>query len=1313
MAQFNEDAYKKTFEALKGKLKAEATPETQRLTAPVAPTAASTGADVSQHGRGSSIGGSRISVLGGDTSGERITGEGPNTGTLKSAGRSFALGAEYTLSGLAQPLEGAADYVSSLFWRGVQGATSLGGLAPNPVSEYAKKAASDVLENDLVGAWRQSIQERYQPTKAEQTVGNVMSTVSSILPSVGLSVVTGNPLVGLSAMGVSAAGSSATEAKKEGASVGQALGYGAASGMLETVIESIAGGIPGFGKGVIGKAVKKVMSSPIASKIIDIAGEGGEEALSTILTPYLKRAFYDQDAPNATKEEIIEDAIMGAVASAILQGGITLPAYIDARRSGNVNVQTDTQATAQQQTAEQQKVAPTTEATTPASPASQQTMQTQQTVQAQPQTTQETAAVPPTTKQTVSEPVVNTQAQDAAVEAETVPQGVGAAEAGFGRAARLVEKYGAIPPGENPATDRIVRVPRQTTDTDRVSRGVRTFMEARATPVDVAQALEDAAVEGKMSYIPLPNSEVVQRAKTTLANKGFQEALRDWTADVRADKASADLTALGLVLYNQAVADGDYKTAVSIAVDVVQTARRSGQAVQAMRILKSLTPQGKVLALERVVQQLNEGLSQRRRPTQVKLNQTLVEEFLQAETDKARDAVLDKIYQDIADQIPPTIMDKFIALRYLNMLGNLKTQGRNILGNIALQPLRIGKDRIGALIEILVDRIDKARGGPGIQRTKSFVYNPQLFAEAAKDYVNVRQEAMGEAKYSSVRSIANAEIEARRRIFRLGVLEAYRKATNYAMEIGDVGFNLFTYADALAGYLNANGVTVEQMRNGTVNQEVLDAGRAYAIKEAQKATYRDHNAFSDAIQNMRFKNADTGVKKAINTMSEGVLPFRRTPANVAVRAVEYSPLGFVKAAYEAKKTGNASFVIDSVASAMTGSMLFALGAYLFSRGMVSGKRDKNDKQAAFDDLTGNQQYALYLPDGTNITLEWVAPAAMPFFMGVEFAKAGLENGYQFKDVWDAMLSISDPLLEMSMLQGVNDAIKSVSYDDRPLPSLALNALANYFIQGATSTLGGQIERSLEGTRMTTYVDKNSPLPEGVQYILGKASAKTPGWDFQQIPYIDAWGRTEQNAGVVENLLSPAYIDKAEKDDVEKELQRLYEATGNSAVLPSRADKSITVDKKTINLTAKQYVAFATTKGQTAYKTISAITDSPQYQALSDSEKTDIIAKAYTYALQIAKAEVSDYEPDKWVKNASEMSDEDRINYIFAHTFNGKATSDRDADNKVVTSAHEKVFAYIDGFNISAKEKTELALKLGYSQKTIDKDAPWNTNPWLK
>ena len=253
-------------------------------------------------------------------------------------------GSERTAGGLLGAVEKPIDAIGSGFWNAVGTITSFNNQQPNAISDYAFRQADAFLEDDVTGRYKQSVEERYKPTAAHRKLGDLSETVAAMLPSIAAASATGGTSalgttapklagadLGRTLMGLQAAGGAATEAKKEGASTGAALLYGATSGLLETTIESVAGGIPGLGTGKATELVSKVVSNPVVRRLVDAAGEGGEEALSTIITPYIKRAIYDPEAENATLDEIAQSAVMGMLASGVLQAGVEIPAAISNR----------------------------------------------------------------------------------------------------------------------------------------------------------------------------------------------------------------------------------------------------------------------------------------------------------------------------------------------------------------------------------------------------------------------------------------------------------------------------------------------------------------------------------------------------------------------------------------------------------------------------------------------------------------------------------------------------------------------------------------------------------------------------------------------------------------------------------------------------------------------------------------------------------------------------------------------------------------------------------------------------------------------
>lgn len=1365
--------------------------------------------------------------------------------------------------------EGVTDFIGSGFYKGVQGISSLGGLAPNPVSEWAGRNADAFLNNSITQDLEQKLAEKYNPSQGAQNVTGIGQTVVQMLPGIGASKVVSAAGKGLNAaqalsrgenvgralFGLQAAGNAASQAKAEGATSGQALAFGAASGALETAIEGIAGGIPGLGGGKVEQIAEAVKASPLVSRALDIAGEGGEEALSTVLTPYLQRAIYDPDAPNATPEEIAQSAIMGAVAAGVLQGGLELPGAISNAAS---DIRTTRRAIGSKEDIAQRATAniqagqnmaryssgnplavtlPTVEESKsglflPGSPAYQQAdnrMPGEQVIRAElPGAGQKNADVEPLVsidnirryqsaidgvfmgtlptgadivlgqtpsilaeygapaldlhmRQSVARkiaypsgymggkhnlglsalknlpyqladpiaiienpqsnsrglaskivftewndlggkpviipihlnaqgaidvqndvasafgadyiqriignngenvlytknnediyqllskgrPVPQAMADDVLVRNSIPPAGqdvnlqqgdrgetqdtpregpgpafetgpessVGAARKGFDPWSEFQgTKSEFFPEGANAA--RPVDVPTTDPQGRPIRKTASTAMGAKAIPDEAVGDIQNMVLRGELSYDRVSDRASIDRAVKTIEMKGYQRALEEFSTQVRKGLVSKDIATLGQQLLVNAANAGDGKATAELLSLYAQMETTAGQAVQAASILRKLAPSDQLYAAQRVVIELEKAIQKNYKDLEITIDPALIEEFNQQTDQTGRDAVLDKIKDNVAAQVPATWQDKWNAWRYMAMLFNPRTHIRNVVGNVGFQPLRWTKDRVAAAIEA---GVSKASGGK-LERTKSFTANPALYKAAWADWTNV-QDVLSGNKYDDIRS----DINSRRRIFKTLPLEAARKGNSAALEFEDAIFKRITYADALAGYLQANGVTAEQMQNNTVDAQLLSRARDYAGKEALKATYQDRNAVSDFVTT-RYQGKG---RKLVNSAIDAVLPFRRTPANILVRGLEYSPAGLAKAlSYDLVKVKKGEMTgaeaIDHIAAGLTGSGLMALGAYLFAQGIVTSGGGDDEGQDTINDLTGVQNYALNLPGGGNVTLDWLAPEALPFFMGVELMDSMGQGGNTAESISTALKSISDPMLELSMLQSLNDVIDSVSFSENKLGALVSSALVSYFTQ-PIPTFGGQIERSAEDVRMTTYTDKNLRLPTDIQYAIGRASARIPGWDYQQVPYIDAWGREEKSGTLpmraMDNFLNPAYTSSMQVTDVDKEIQRLYNQTGDGGVVPDRPQKYITVDGERVDLTGEQYVEYATKRGQTQFKLLEELLDSSLYRSLGDEEKTQAVSSVYNYADMLGKAAVSDYQPEDWVAEAQNAKKE--------------------------------------------------------------------------
>lgn len=810
---------------------------------------------------------------------------------------------------------------------------------------------------------------------------------------------------------------------------------------------------------------------------------------------------------------------------------------------------------------------------------------------------------------------------------------------------RMQEQYGTIPAGENPV--RVAEIPGRTDANNRVSKTVGTAIEAKVTTDEAAKKIQEKTTQGDFSYLPITDESAKQRAADTIKRKGWNDALSDWRVGMsKTGFPGKDMVTLGFELYNNAVNSGDTKTAVQILTDITNTVRNSAQVVQAVRILKQLSPENRLYAIQRQLDSLQEELNNRYgdKAPQIDMNSTLAENYRNAQGAENIRVAEEALFRDIAAKLPNTFADKWNSWRYLSMLGNVRTHVRNILGNIGFVPVRATKDLIASGIEAGVNSISK----DGISRTKGVLLatnkaDRALYKAGLSDFA-AAEELIGSPNVKSQDSISKIEqmrpaFGGDKAIWR--ALSKVAEANGNALSMEDTLFKKVTYASAFGGYLKSNGITAQMLQNGEVTDSFMDDARAYAFNEALKATYNDFNDFSNFVANIgNLRHSGNTVAKAAGFLVEGVLPFKRTPANIVARSVEYSPIGMVNGIKQSlvdvhRGKVTAAEAIDNVASGLTGTLLLGLGALLANMGVVSGGDDEDDKQKKFDQLRGKQSYAINAFGGS-YTIDWLAPEVIPMFVGVElYNRVNSDGSLQFKDLLDSISRVSNPLLEMSCMSSLNDLLDSISYSDNKLYSVFSQAAANHILQ-ALPTVFGQLERMGETEREQTYIDNSSQLPKDLQYTIAKAANKIPGVEFEQIPYIDAYGRRQESGSlgtrIFSNGFSPGYLGSDKSAPWDDELQRLYDL-GYSSVLPSAAAKKIG-DR---DLTADEYVRYATFTGQEKYRLLGEVTSSEYFQQSSDADREEIIKGVYSY-VNAAGSKLIDADRDiaAWTEKAMNM-----------------------------------------------------------------------------
>lgn len=1082
--------------------------------------------------------------------------------------------------------------------------------------------------------------------------------------AVGMSPTVG---AGLAAMG--SFNQTLADASAKGATPAEAVAMATASAGIEALTEKIPldelfkvanSGSKSFGKVLLnvmkqmGIEVLEEEASLIATTLAEAAILRGKSSYNQqIMGAVLDGVPFEQAkamADNAILEEAKQTAIVSAVSGFMGATGAEYNAY---RYSGNVDNQQEQnaapQATEATQTAQQEEQTQTQDNVEQPAQTEQEQPQTVQAPEKTPQNKAMDSTVETITgkKQEVAEP--STQQMDTFEQSTEGGQikGTGAAEANFsGKAAyQDLLQEGNVQP-DRPGDVRPMEVPKTDGNGKRVTEFAANAYGAEVTTDDMANTIESLIQDGELGFDVRTNRESLDNAAAAIKKRGAAATRKQLTNRIDRKKIQDGDIEQGILLYAKYAEKGDIDNASEMLVDLAQMANITGRNLQMFKLLRRMTVEGQVMTLEKEVRRTVESLV---RSGQVKKDyeptfdpdlmsgyRKALEELRAAKTPEAQEAAKQKaketqdaIYAVEAAKMPATIKAKWDAWRYMAMLGNVKTQVRNIAGNIMFKPYKEVKDTAAALFE---------KALPKDRRTKALVHDPALLKWAKSDAGS--EDVQNALKYTAKLGddVTSQKISEQRQIFDNKVLDNVRKFVEKVPQAGDMLFKNDYYARSLAGFLKARGYTAAQIQNGQIDNAVLTEARTYAIDEAMKATFNDSNAFSDAISSIGRGGQDNPWKKALNVAAEGILPFRRTPANIVVRFAEYSPAGIAKGMWDMAthvRNGDmsAAAAIDQIAAGLTGTGMMALG-YMMAAGMngvkLTGSGTEEDEKRQ-----GHQDYALeFAYDGQEYSyrIDWAAPANLPLFVGANIYNAMQNAGAdpdvsKFTSIIRGMGTAFEPMLALSCLSSFNDLVEGIRYaqEGEAVYNMAANVATSYFTQGIPALLRQGYQATQE-TKQTTFANDADPTIRDLQ----KTAANIPFvGDKFQTEKVNAWGETEDQGDWMTRtfnaFVNPGSVKEIDNGPLEQEMNRLNDAQTEN-VTPPTATKTLSYTDKqgnahnNVRLTEEQYQTFAQTQGKTAKDILDSMIKSADYAAMNDEQKAKAIQQAYSYARK--KAEIA-------------------------------------------------------------------------------------------
>lgn len=414
----------------------------------------------------------------------------------------------------------------------------------------------------------------------------------------------------------------------------------------------------------------------------------------------------------------------------------------------------------------------------------------------------------------------------------------------------------------------------------------------------------------------------------------------------------------------------------------------------------------------------------------------------------------------------------------------------------------------------------------------------------------------------------------------VGFFHNMEKQTNWLLNnaiFGDTAFFRMTYTNEFARYIDARGYTgsIETDadgnktfkftdKNGNVLNDAqtavfMDKANKYCGKEAKEAVFHQESMAADAINKLK----QSGIIGEV--AGNALMAFAKTPINIARNSVTYSPIGLMKGIYELTEgVQSGRYTADEgirhMGKGMTGSMLVALGALLFTQGILNGATGDSDKDK-FEEKRGKQPYSLNLPNGT-YSLSAFSVANVPLFLGANVANIIQSKGFTADQALDATLKLADPLVAASYMSGFVESMQQfegeTNYDDTNTEILAKYAknVIKAYLQQFIPSFAKHITTVLNKYKKSTYDE------DYFGQILNNVRIGIPFLASSLQNQVDVYGNDVENVGGDNPAMRALYTylsigtykpyDKTygkEGDSYTNKLEKIAEKSGDSNVLP--------------------------------------------------------------------------------------------------------------------------------------------------------------------
>lgn len=630
---------------------------------------------------------------------------------------------------------------------------------------------------------------------------------------------------------------------------------------------------------------------------------------------------------------------------------------------------------------------------------------------------------------------------------------------------------------------------------------------------------------------------------------------------------------------------GNHAEAAALYNNLAENATELGRSVQALSLLDKMSPEAISLSAAGKIKKYNLTATRKipeLNAEQAKMISDSVTQIRNMPPGRERNIAINELNIRINEFIPSSLTDKIITTWKAGLLTSLRTHERNLVGNTMMTGAEILKDPFASLADIAMSK------RTGIRTQTSTLQGLSELGSA-----NTRQQVsdLVVRGYDPTQEISKFEIKkvnwGKNPVEQ--ALKTYTDSVFRVLSAEDRPFynaafarSMYDQAGAAAKNAGKSGDTafIKNLVDNPTEQVLTTA-----TTDANYATFHDKNIVSKYASSIKRVAGDNWTKLP----AEVVMPFTGVPSSIAGKTIAYSPIGLVKGAAKFGKVVVKNVpdlqrqAAQEIGRGTVGTGLFGLGAYLMSKGLMTGQ-PKDATEAEQWKLEGKQANSVMV-NGKWRSINSVGPQTLVILAGAKYQEEmdSLEGSFG-----KYAAGLGKDQLSQTFLQGMLGPLNAISDPNRYGTSYVGNTLSS-----AVPNIVKDVSKATDSTARET-----NTIPDYFK-------AGVPGLRNTLLPRRDVLG----NVIPQEPTKIAAFIDLFNSktpisNTVVNELARLNNEGTNAT--PSKLQKTQTINGVKMKLTPQELNNLEAQVGPQLTTALERLFRTEEYQAQSDAMKAKAV-----------------------------------------------------------------------------------------------------------